>query len=220
MSTPLIVAIDGPSGSGKSSVSKGVARSLGLNYLDTGSMYRALTWLVQNRGVDVNDSDAIIALISQADVVPSTDPANPGITVDGIDVSDPIRGDDVTRGVSIVSAVPEVRHQMVDLQRAIAAGSQHGIVVEGRDIGGVVLPHANVKIFLTADAQARALRRAAESGASVDATKEQLLNRDQADSTRVASPLEIADGAIEVDTTHMSLDEVISHIVSLASNNV
>ena len=183
-------------------------------------MYRALTWLVQNRGVDVNDSDAIIALISQADVVPSTDPANPGITVDGIDVSDPIRGDDVTRGVSIVSAVPEVRHQMVDLQRAIAAGSQHGIVVEGRDIGGVVLPHANVKIFLTADAQARALRRAAESGASVDATKEQLLNRDQADSTRVASPLEIADGAIEVDTTHMSLDEVISHIVSLASNNV
>ncbi|MEI6404857.1 MAG: (d)CMP kinase [Actinomycetes bacterium] len=220
MSTPLIVAIDGPSGSGKSSVSKGVARSLGLNYLDTGSMYRALTWLVQNRGVDVNDSDAIIALISQADVVPSTDPANPGITVDGIDVSEPIRGDNVTRGVSIVSAVPEVRHQMVDLQRAIAAGSQHGIVVEGRDIGGVVLPHANVKIFLTADAQARALRRAAESGASVDATKEQLLNRDQADSTRVASPLEIADGAIEVDTTHMSLDEVISHIVSLASNNV
>lgn len=220
MSTPLVIAIDGPSGSGKSSVSRGVATRLGLSYLDTGSMYRAVTWFVQSQGIDLTNVQAIAECARLAEVIPSVDPNNPGISVGTVDVSEPIRSDEVTRAVSIVSAVPEVRTLMVSLQRDIAHQAQVGIVVEGRDIAGVVLPDAAVKIFLTADPQARALRRAAENGANVDATKQQLLSRDKADSTREASPLEKSADSIEVDTTHLSLDEVIDHIVSLAGSNV
>lgn len=216
MSAPLIIAIDGPSGSGKSSVSMGVARKLGLTYLDTGSMYRAMTWFIQNRGIDVTNTGAIIQIAPDANLVPSTDPDAPGITVDGIDVSEPIRGEVVTGGVSAVSAVPQVRTQLVQLQRDIAHAAKNGIVVEGRDIGPVVLPDADLKIFLTADESARAARRAAEVGGVVEEQKEKLAQRDHADSTRKASPLTQAVDAVVVDTTEMTLEQVIDHIVALA----
>ena len=216
MSEPLIIAIDGPSGSGKSSVSKGVARKLGLTYLDTGSMYRAMTWFIQNQGIDTTDVAAIVAAAPKASIVPSTDPDAPGITVNGTDVSEPIRGDVVTGGVSAVSAVPEVRRQLVDLQRQIAKSAQHGIVVEGRDIGEVVLPDADLKLFLTADESARAARRAAEVGGVVEDQQAKLAKRDLADSTRKTSPLTQADDALHIDTTHMTLGEVIDMVISLS----
>lgn len=216
MSSPLVIAIDGPSGSGKSTVSRAVARDLGLRYLDTGSMYRAMTWFMIDQNVDLDDPEAIAAYAKQAQILPSTDPLSPGIKVGPIDVSEPIRGELVTAGVSRVSAVPSVRALLVDLQRDIAASAEGGIVAEGRDIGPVVLPNASLKIFLTADESARAARRAAENGDDVQATQEQLASRDKADSTRKASPLVQADDAVVVDTTHMSVQEVIDHIIALA----
>lgn len=216
MTSPLVIAIDGPSGSGKSSVSRAVARELGLQYLDTGSMYRAMTWFMQDQNVDLDDPESIASYAKQAHILPSTNPDAPGISVGPIDVSGPIRGDAVTSGVSRVSAVPEVRALLVDLQREIAAAAPQGIVAEGRDIGPVVLPNASIKIFLTADEAARAARRAAENGEDVQATQEQLASRDKADSTRKASPLVQAKDAVVVDTTEMNLQQVIDHIITLA----
>jgi cytidylate kinase len=216
MPNPLIIAIDGPSGSGKSSVSRAVATELGLEYLDTGSMYRAMTWFIQELGVDVNDAQTV-ANSAKADVIqPSIDPSEPGIRVAGRDVSLDIRGPEVTQGVSAVSAVPAVRELMVNLQRDIAANSKIGIVVEGRDICAVVLPEAPVRLFITADPEARANRRAKEIGAEVTATKSDLEKRDLADSTRTVSPLEIAPGARVIDTTYMELSEVIAQVVDIA----
>lgn len=216
MPNSLIIAIDGPSGSGKSSVSRAVATELGLDYLDTGSMYRAMTWFIQDLGVDVNDSESV-AKSAKAEVIqPSIDPSEPGIRVAGRDVSLEIRGPEVTQGVSAVSAVPEVRQLMVNRQREIASSSKAGIVVEGRDICAVVLPEAPVRLFITADPETRANRRAKENGAEVTATKTDLEKRDLADSTRVVSPLEIAQGARVIDTTYMELSEVIAQVVDIA----
>ncbi len=215
MTSPLVIAIDGPSGSGKSSVSRAIASQLGLSYLDTGSMYRAMTWFFQNQGVDLDDPAAIESHAGDAVIKPSVDPANPGITVGTVDVSEPIRGDLVTSGVSRVSAVPRVRELLVELQRAIAKAATSGIVAEGRDIGLVVLPNADFKFFLTADESARASRRAAENGEEVSATQQHLASRDQADSTRKASPLVQAPDAIVIDTTNMTFDEVVDHILLL-----
>lgn len=216
MPNPLIIAIDGPSGSGKSSVSRAVATELGLDYLDTGSMYRAMTWFIQDLGINLADAGAIGQAAKAEVIEPSIDPSEPGIRVSGRDVSIEIRGPEVTQGVSAVSAVPAVRELMVNLQREIAAKSQTGIVVEGRDICAVVLPQAPVKLFITADPQARANRRAKENGAEVSSTKDDLAKRDLADSTRTISPLEVAPGARVIDTTHMELSEVIAQVVDLA----
>jgi cytidylate kinase len=216
MPNSLIIAIDGPSGSGKSSVSRAVATELGLDYLDTGSMYRAMTWYLQDLGIDTTDAQAVASSAKAEVIQPSIDPSEPGIRVLGKDISVEIRGPKVTQGVSAVSAVPEVRHLMVNLQREIATNSNGGIVVEGRDICSVVLPDALVKLFITADAEARANRRAKEMGQEVLATKSELATRDLADSTRAASPLEIAPGARVIDTTHMDLSEVISQVVDIA----
>jgi cytidylate kinase len=216
MPNSLVIAIDGPSGSGKSSVSRAVATELGLDYLDTGSMYRAMTWFIQDLGVDVNDPQAV-AIAAKADVIqPSIDPSEPGIRVAGRDVSIEIRGPEVTQGVSAVSAVPAVRELMVALQRDIAGNSKSGIVVEGRDICAVVLPEAPVRLFITADPEARANRRAKENGAKVTDTQQDLARRDLADSTRVISPLEVAPGARVIDTTYMELSEVIAQVVDIA----
>ena len=216
MPNSLIIAIDGPSGSGKSSVSRAVATELGLDYLDTGSMYRAMTWFLQDLGIDVNNQE-LVANAAKAEVIqPSTDPSEPGIRVAGRDVSIEIRGPQVTQGVSAVSAVPAVRDLMVNLQREIATNSKSGIVVEGRDICGVVLPEAPVRIFITADPEARANRRAKEIGAEVTDTQQDLARRDLADSTRTVSPLEIAPGARVIDTTYMELSEVIAQVVDIA----
>lgn len=213
--TPLVVAIDGPSGSGKSSTSRGVAARLGLRYLDTGAMYRGITWWMLQHGVDVADPAAVAARVGEASIVSGTDPQAPTIAVDGLDVAEAIRGEDVNRSVSPVSAVPEVRARLLQLQREII-DADGGIVVEGRDIGSVVAPDAPVKVFLTADPAARAARRALEEGGSdVDATRASLLARDKIDSGRTVSPLTMAEGAVHIDTTPYSLDEVIGLVVAL-----
>ncbi|MEY4493142.1 MAG: hypothetical protein RL355_491, partial [Actinomycetota bacterium] len=160
-SNKLIIAIDGPSGSGKSSVSRAVAKQLGLSYLDTGAMYRAMTWWVLEKGIDPIDGEMVFDVAKVAKIIPGTDPSNPTIHVGDVDVSGPIRGDLVTGAVSAVSAVPEVRGLLVELQREISKDAPKGIVVEGRDIGSVVLPDASLKLYITADPEARAARRAA-----------------------------------------------------------
>jgi cytidylate kinase len=216
---PVIVVLDGPAGTGKSTVSREIASRLGLSFLDTGAMYRAMTyWLLQN-GVDVDDAEAVANASGKPTVLSGTDAAGPTITVDGQDVSGPIRGSEVTAAVSAVSAVPEVRTRMVELQRGSAAAAPVGIVAEGRDLGTVVFPDADLKVFLTASAEIRATRRAAQLGASGAVETAAILadieRRDAADSGRATSPLAKAADAVEVDTTEMSPDEVIDHIIGL-----
>jgi cytidylate kinase len=218
VSSPLVVAIDGPSGSGKSSTSRGVADRLQLAYLDTGAMYRAMTWALLQKGVDLDDPDAIAGASEGVTIESGTDPLAPTIHVDGTDVGEPIRGDDVTAAVSLVAAVPRVRQLLVEQQRAAIAASD-GIVVEGRDIGSTVAPDAPVKIYLVADPAARAARRAAETGATdTAATEQSLARRDEIDSTRAASPLVRSEGAVVVDGTHLTLDEVIDTIVGIVDD--
>ena len=210
----LVIAIDGPSGSGKSSTSRGVAQRLGLRYLDTGAMFRAMTWWLLREGVDVHDPAAVAARVEEPEILSGTDPAGPSILVDGIDVGLAIRSDEVNAAVSPVSTVPEVRARLLELQREVIG--EGGIVVEGRDIGSVVAPDADVKVFLTADAAARAERRAAEAGGTdLEATRESLLARDEIDSGRAASPLIQAEGAVAIDGTAYTLDEVIALVVAL-----
>jgi cytidylate kinase len=212
----VIVAIDGPSGTGKSSTSKAVAAQLGLSYLDTGAQYRAITWWMVSNGIDITDQGAIADAAGKPEIVSGTDPSAPTITVDGTDVAGPIRTQEVTSKVSAVSAVPEVRARITELQRSLAAHAERGIVVEGRDIGTTVLPDADLKIFLTASPEARAARRSGElKGADVNATREALIKRDAADSSRKASPLAKAADAVEVDTSDLTLQQVIECVVTL-----
>lgn len=215
----VVVAVDGTSGSGKSSTCRAVAGRLGLRYLDTGAQYRAVTWWMLSNGVDVHDPAAVAAAASSPVVESGTDPLAPTITVDGADVSVEIRSDAVNAAVSPVSTVPEVRARLVALQREIIGNG--GIVVEGRDIGSVVWPDAEVKIYLTADPAARAARRALEAGgADVAATQESLLARDRIDSGRAVAPLTMADGALQVDSTHRTLDEVVELVVGVVMERV
>jgi cytidylate kinase len=212
----LVVAVDGTSGSGKSSTCRAVAQRLGLRYLDTGAMYRAVAlWMLQH-DVNIYDVHEVAAHAHTPRLDSGADPERPTITLDGVDVSVEIRSDDVNAAVSPVSTVPAVRARLVDLQRdLIGAG---GIVVEGRDIGSVVWPAARLKVFLTADPAARAARRAAEAGsADVTATQQSLLARDRIDSGRAVAPLTMADGAVHIDTTDLALDEVVDLIVRLAT---
>lgn len=212
--TTIVVAMDGPSGSGKSSTSRGVADKLGLRYLDTGAMFRAMTWFMLDQGVDLTDPAAIAARAGEPEIVSGTEPLNPTITVDGTDVAEAIRGEAVTGAVSPVSAVPEVRARLLQLQRDIIGDG--GIVVEGRDIGSVVAPDAPVKVYMTADPAARAARRALEEGGTDAAAVEaSLLARDKIDSSRTTAPLTMPDGAHHIDTTPYSLVEVIGQVVAL-----
>jgi CMP/dCMP kinase len=219
--TGVIVAIDGPSGSGKSSTSRGVATRLGLRYLDTGAMYRAMTWWMLRQHVPVDDPVAVSERCGAPTIVAGTDPRHPTITVDGTDVAAAIRTPEVTGAVSAVSAVPQVRARLLQLQRAAIRSALEGpgIVVEGRDIGAVVAPDADVKIYLTADATARAARRAAEQGGSdLAATQSSLLARDRVDSTRIDSPLAMAEDAVHVDSTPYTLEEVVDLIVRMVDD--
>lgn len=218
----LVVAVDGPSGSGKSTISRAVARRLGLRYLDTGATYRAVTWSVLERGVDPADHAATAALAADADLQLGTDPDAPSVHIDGHDVTAAVRGPEVTAAVSAVSASPGVRERLVAFQRAVARDG--GIVVEGRDIAGVVLPDAQVKVFLTASDDARAARRAGETApaagtgpdaAHVAATQADLARRDRLDSTRAASPLQKAPDAVELDSTGLGIEEVTARVVAL-----
>jgi len=209
-----VVAMDGPSGSGKSSTARGVASRLGLRYLDTGAQFRAVTAWMIDRGVDFADAAAIAVRAQEPVLESGTDPEEPTITVDGVDVSVQIRSQAVTDHVSAVASVPEVRHRLLQLQRSIIG--EGGIVVEGRDIGSVVAPDAQVKLFLTADPSARAARRTAENGSgSVAATQADLLRRDAIDSGRAVAPAMMPEGAVHLDTTPYSLEEVVDQVVAL-----
>jgi len=207
------VAVDGPSGSGKSSASRGVARALGLRYLDTGAMYRALTWWLMSQHADITDETLVASRAAEPAIEVSTDPDDPWTRVDGRDVSGQIRTREVSAQVSTVASVPEVRRHLISLQRAvIAAAAQPGIVAEGRDIGTVVAPDAQLKVFLTARSQARAERRAAEQGAAVDITEADQARRDRLDA---AQSVKAAD-AVLLDATDLTLPEVINAITRLA----
>jgi CMP/dCMP kinase len=215
----LTVAVDGPAGTGKSSVSRGLARSLGARYLDTGAMYRIVTLAVLRAGLDLDDAAAVGALASGVDLEVGFDPDVDLYFLEGEDVSAEIRGDAVTKAVSAVSAVPEVRTRLVDRQRELADGSM-AVVVEGRDIGTVVLPDAPVKIFLTASAEERARRRndqnvASGLGGDYDAVLADVRRRDHLDSTRAVSPLRAAEDAVVVDSSDMSESEVVAHLLDL-----
>jgi cytidylate kinase len=210
----VVVAMDGPSGSGKSSTARGVATRLGLRYLDTGAQFRAVTAWMLDHGVDLDDPSAIAARASDPEIVSGTDPEHPTMTVDGENVAVTIRTQPVTDHVSAVASVPQVRQRLLELQRSIIG--EGGIVVEGRDIGSVVAPGAEVKVFLTADPSARAERRTAENGVgTVEATQADLLRRDAIDTGRKAAPLTMADGAIHLDTTPYTLDEVVQQVVDI-----
>jgi CMP/dCMP kinase len=213
-----VVAVDGPSGSGKSTVSRRLAMALGTRYLDTGAMYRAVTLAVLRAGVDPHDAETVTKIAAAADLIIAADPEHPHIALDGVGVDAPIRGPDVTGAVSAVSAVVAVRRLLVDRQRAIIARArvaEGGIVVEGRDIGTVVVPDADLKVFLTASADERARRRSTEVSADLAATAADLARRDKLDSTRAADPLAQAEDAVVLDSTSMDIDEVVTHLVTL-----
>lgn len=219
MSRSVTIAIDGPAGTGKSSVSRGLARALGARYLDTGSMYRIVTLAALRAGVDVDDADKVGAFAAGVDLAVGFDPDEDLSYLAGEDVSAEIRGDAVTKAVSAVSAVPAVRSLLVQRQRELAAGPG-SVVVEGRDIGTVVLRDADVKIFLTASAEERARRRNDQNVANgladdYDGVLADVRRRDHLDSTRAVSPLRAADDALIVDSSDMSESEVVAHLLDL-----
>ncbi|BBY15747.1 (d)CMP kinase [Mycolicibacterium litorale] len=219
MTDGMVIAVDGPAGTGKSSVSRGLARALGARYLDTGAMYRIVTLAVLRSGIDPADTDAVAAAVDDVDLAVGYDPDEDRSYLAGEDVSTEIRGDAVTSAVSAVSAVPAVRARLVELQRRLSDGPD-SVVVEGRDIGTVVLPDADVKIFLTASAEVRAHRRndqnvangLADDYATVLAD---VRRRDHLDSTRAVSPLRAADDALVVDTSEMTETDVVAHLQDL-----
>lgn len=220
--TPMaarVIAIDGPAGSGKSSVSRAVAQELNFAYLDTGAMYRAMAWAVLDAGVSPDDAESVLRVAQSVDLVSETDPVSPTIAVNGKDVSVEIRQGDVTQAVSAVSAVPSVRDILVAAQRDAVARHPEGIVVEGRDIGTVVLPDADIKFFLTASPEVRAARRAKQDAqenrevGSMSETQQALIERDRKDSTRAVSPLAQADDARVLDSSNLTFDEVVQEIV-------
>lgn len=213
----ISVAIDGPAGAGKSSVAKAVAKRAGYLYLDTGAMYRALTWAVLQANVDLTDEKALKSLINTTDIH-----MEPGETdrvfVNGTDVTAPIRSAEVTGHVSAVAALPAVREKLVDLQRQIAA--RGSVILDGRDIGTVVLPKAELKVFLTASVEARAVRRCAqlaEKGENVplEKVKADIAARDKADSERRVSPLREADDAVHVDNSRLTAEETADLLYKL-----
>ncbi len=214
----VVVAVDGTSGSGKSSTCRGVASRLGLRYLDTGAQFRAMTWFMLSQGVDVHDADTVAVRCEEPVIESATDPDAPTITVDGTDVSTEIRSTEVTAAVSPVSTVPAVRKRLLEVQRELIGDG--GIVVEGRDIGSVVWPQAEVKVYLSADPAARARRRIAEHAHLGDAATAEagLRERDRIDSGRATAPLTMADGAVHIDTTDRTLEQVIDLVVGLVED--
>jgi cytidylate kinase len=217
------VTLDGPSGTGKSSVARAVAARLGAAYLDTGAMYRAATVAVLDAGIDPEDATAVAGAVAGARIDVGTAADIELVQVDGVDVAVRIRGAEVTRAVSAVSAVPAVRRQLVDQQRALVAAAD-AVVVEGRDIGTVVLPDATCKIYLTAAPEARAQRRAGQLGvtdpAEIAAIAADLRRRDTYDSSRADSPLRPAADAVVVDSTELDRDQVVARVVELAHESV
>ncbi|MCD8200170.1 MAG: (d)CMP kinase [Coriobacteriaceae bacterium] len=221
----MIIAIDGPAGSGKSTVAREVAKILGFHYLDTGAMYRAVSWLALERGIALDDAEALGDLAASERIEFAHEEGNPiatGVSIAGNDVTDAIRTPEIDKAVTPVSATPSVREALVEQQRAIAASDD--IVMEGRDIGTVVFPDAEVKIFLTADADERARRRSNQNltqgygETDTEAILADLKRRDEADSTRAVAPLKPAPGAVEVDTTSLSIEQVCKCITDIVDS--
>jgi len=218
-SAGLVIAVDGPAGSGKSSAARGAARELHLRYLDTGAMYRALTWWLLSQGTDPADPVAVLREFRGAAIEIGMDPAAPRISVAGQDVAGPIRTRQVSNAVSAVAGLPPVREHLIRQQQEIIAAAVtggDGIVAEGRDIGSVVAPEAEVKVFLTASEAIRAQRRsadlAADPAATAELTRQEQARRDRRDAPQMAR----AADAVEIDTTALGLDQVIAEIVGLA----
>ena len=212
----MIIAIDGPSGSGKSTLGRMLARALKLLYIDTGSMYRAVALATIEAHLDPNDKEAVTSLANRIEIDLEGDPDSLAVLLDGRDITDQIRTESVTDMSSIVSTIPGVRRAMVERQRAI---SKRGAVLNGRDIGTVVFPDADVKFFLTAVPEERAERRYKEdqttskSSATLAETLADMIERDRRDSTRIDSPLKVADDAIVIDSTGKSIDEVYEEMM-------
>jgi len=206
----MVIAIDGPAGAGKSTVAKGVARALGFTYLDSGAMYRAVALAALERGIDVDDGVRLGELAWDIDI----DFDNDTIRLDGKPVEGRIRSPEVTVAASRVSVHPQVRQAMVKRQRELIASGDY--VAEGRDIGTVVSPDSPLKVFLTADEQERARRRAIDSGEPVDQVRQAIEDRDRRDKERVDSPLRQAPGAVQIDTTDLTADQVVEEIAKLA----
>jgi cytidylate kinase len=219
----MIIAIDGPSASGKSTLGRLLAHALKLLYIDTGSMYRAVALAVIEARVDPNDADAVTKLANQIEIDLEGDPDSLCVLLDGRDVTEQIRTDTVTDMSSIVSVIPGVRRAMVERQRAMG---RRGAVLNGRDIGTVVFPDADVKFFLTAGAEERAERRykedqmTASSSATLAETLSDLVERDRRDSTRADSPLKVADDAIVIDSTGKSIEEVFGEMMKKVSHGL
>jgi cytidylate kinase len=223
MRRDLRIAIDGPAASGKSAVGSALAAEFGYRFFDTGAMYRAMTWLALERGIDVRDADGLVRLAESASITVRQSPIGAGeatmVLLDGEDATPHLRDGAVEANVSLVSRVPGVRHALVRIQRALAA--EGGVVMAGRDIGSVVLPDADVKVYLDASAAVRARRRyeqmraqgiAADYGALVAELEE----RDAIDSGRAESPLTAAEGAVIINTDTLSIEEVVRRIANLA----
>ncbi|WP_123505120.1 (d)CMP kinase [Frondihabitans sp. PhB188] len=210
------MAVDGPAGSGKSSVSKAAARALGFDYQDTGAAYRAFALHVANSDVDLTDPAAVVAAIPSFDYEIGIDPDEYFVKVAGVDVTDEIRTPRVTQSVAHVSKIPEVREFLVSLFRGvISSTSKPGVVTEGRDITTVVAPDAQVRILLTASEEARMARRSAEiTGQSAEETARQLTRRDQQDS-KVVDFMTAAPGVTTLDSTHLDFDQTVSAVVEL-----
>jgi cytidylate kinase len=215
-----VVALDGPSGTGKSTVARRLATALGARYLDTGAMYRAVTLAVLRHGADPADADAVLGVSASAVIEIGTDPAAPAVRLDGADVAADIRGADVTAAVSAIASIQGVRARLIAEQRLIIADGS-GIVVEGRDIGDVVAPEAELKVFLTASAEARARRRtrqdrSAGRSATVDQTRVAVDRRDGLDNR--TTPLRPVTGAVELDTTELDVNGVIAELLALVDS--
>lgn len=210
MTANIVIAIDGPAGAGKSTVGRAVAHRLGLDYLDTGAMYRGVTFGVLRRGLEPGDIESVARVAAAIDMAVSEH----GITVDGVDASIEIRGPAVTSAVSAVAANSAVRAELVRRQREWVA-ARGGGVVEGRDIGSVVFPDADLKLYVTASPRVRAERRVAEIGGDIDDVESSIIERDRKDSSRADSPLIEAGGAVLVDTTGLSISDVVDRVLAL-----
>ncbi len=207
-----VVAIDGPAGAGKSTIARELARRLGVPYLDTGAMYRAVTHAALRDGIDPSNPDLVTSLAETSRI----DVGENAVTVDGVDVTQEIRSDRINRAVSHVAAISGVRSVLREQQRAWVA-TRGGGVIEGRDIGTVVFPDATLKVFLTASPEVRARRRVAESGGDIDAIARSIAERDRLDTSRIDSPLMTADGSVSVDTSDMSISDVVEKLLSLVA---
>ncbi|HKC64361.1 MAG TPA: (d)CMP kinase [Pyrinomonadaceae bacterium] len=215
----MIIAIDGPSGAGKSTLGRMIARELSLLYIDTGAMYRAAALAVIESGVDASDSEAVARVVGRARIDLEGGPDSLRVMLDGRDVSSEIRTEEVSRASSVISTIPEVRRTLVQCQREMGERAQSGVVLDGRDIGTVVFPRADVKFFLTAQPEARARRRfeedrlKARDHTTFEETLADINTRDQRDSTRDDSPLRMAEDAIVIDSTELSIEDVFERMM-------